>query len=95
MLLTKVNQNELTDGTFYFIIRVILLNNSVERIENIFATYNGTVGMDHQNMIRLLNVHRGSRRSAMELVTSDNTIFYSIPTIIPQDVFISNILSFL
>jgi hypothetical protein len=94
MLLTKVNHDELTDGAFYFIIRVILVNN-VERIQNIVASYNGKVGSEHQTMMRLLNVHRGSRRYAMELVTSDNTIFYSMPTIIPQHVFISNILSFL
>uniref|UniRef100_A0A6C0AZT8 Uncharacterized protein n=1 Tax=viral metagenome TaxID=1070528 RepID=A0A6C0AZT8_9ZZZZ len=90
-----MQQDELTDGSFYFIIRVVLLNNSVERVDNIFATYNGTVGLEHQTMIRLLNVHKGSRKSAMELVTSDNTIFYSLSAIIPQHVFISNILSFL
>ena len=53
------------------------------------------VGCGDHKLIQCLDVHKGTKKYAMELFPEERTIFYSMPTCIPQHVFISNILPFL
>jgi hypothetical protein len=95
MMLSKVKLAELKENSSYFIVRFILFNDSIERIDNVVGTYSGTVGVGGKELLRFTDIHRATRKSAMDLFSPETMLFYSIPPAIPREVFLSNILSFL
>lgn len=94
-MLSKVALSELKENSSYFIIRFVLFNDSIERIDNVVGTYSGAVGVGDKEMLRFTDIHRASRKSAMDLFSPETILFYSMPAAIPREVFLSKVLSFL
>ena len=94
-MLTKVNHDDLICMSFYIVIRKIIFNETIERVDTYVAQFNGSVGRENHKMMRCLNVHKRTKKYAMELFPQEDTQVYSIPTEIPYDVFMTNILPFL
>ena len=94
MMLDKVEQANLQPDIFYYIIRVVLADGIVNRIEGYVAEFHGLVGCQGHEMIRCMNVHKGSKKYMLELFSPDNTVFYKMPSKIPVDTFIAEVLPF-
>ena len=89
-----IKYNELVFDEYYYIIRTVVWPFSKDKIEGYFASYSGILGFNNP-LLRFINIHKGSKKYKLNLFSSDNTTFYKIPSNIPMEVFIGNILPFI